>query len=110
MGYLRASASARCPLPPPPPPFPSFSSFAHPPSSPEQSSTALGYVAHVVFAVSRIMGLPLRYPIVPMGSRSFVFADLDGDGGTGVGGSGGSGSGGGGGGGGSLAGSNQHGG
>eukprot|EP00123_Amoebidium_parasiticum_P001226 comp12268_c0_seq1/m.7090 comp12268_c0_seq1/g.7090 ORF comp12268_c0_seq1/g.7090 comp12268_c0_seq1/m.7090 type:complete len:477 (-) comp12268_c0_seq1:551-1981(-) len=42
----------------------------------EELSTALGYVAHLVFMVSRYLQLPLRYPLVPMGSRASIISNV----------------------------------
>jgi hypothetical protein len=39
-------------------------------------SAALGYVAHMIYLLSFYLGTPLRYPVKPMGSRSFVRDDI----------------------------------
>ncbi|KAI5843672.1 UV radiation resistance protein and autophagy-related subunit 14-domain-containing protein, partial [Tricharina praecox] len=39
-------------------------------------SAALGHVAHLVYLLSYYLGTPLRYPVKPMGSRSFVRDDI----------------------------------
>eukprot|EP01133_Synstelium_polycarpum_P008694 gene8694-10214_t len=38
----------------------------------ENISTALGYVCHIVHLASRYLDIPLRYPMTPMASRSFI--------------------------------------
>eukprot|EP01132_Coremiostelium_polycephalum_P001978 gene1978-2435_t len=38
----------------------------------EQIATALGYVCHILFLASKYLDLPLRYPMTPMASRSFI--------------------------------------
>ncbi|EGG16123.1 hypothetical protein DFA_09795 [Cavenderia fasciculata] len=38
----------------------------------ENISTALGYVCHILHLASRYLDIPLRYPMTPMASRSFI--------------------------------------
>lgn len=38
----------------------------------ETLSVALGYVCHLVYMIGKLLELPLRYPMVPAGSRSFA--------------------------------------
>lgn len=38
----------------------------------ETLSVALGYVCHLVYMIAKLLELPLRYPMVPAGSRSFA--------------------------------------
>eukprot|EP01137_Pigoraptor_chileana_P034808 Opistho-2@27904 len=38
----------------------------------ELIATALGHVCHLVFLIAKFIELPLRFPLVPMSSRSFV--------------------------------------
>ena len=38
----------------------------------EQIATALGYVAHLVFMISKYLEIPLRYRLIHHASRSFV--------------------------------------
>lgn len=38
----------------------------------EQISTALGYVAHLTFMMSKYLEVPFRFPILPMCSRSHI--------------------------------------
>ncbi|KAM9958693.1 hypothetical protein ACTFIW_012282 [Dictyostelium discoideum] len=38
----------------------------------EQIATALGYVCHILHLASKYLDIPLRYPMTPMGSRSFI--------------------------------------
>ncbi|EGC28780.1 hypothetical protein DICPUDRAFT_159732 [Dictyostelium purpureum] len=38
----------------------------------EQIATALGYVCHILHLASKYLNVPLRYPMTPMGSRSFI--------------------------------------
>lgn len=42
----------------------------------EQIATALGYVAHLVIMISKYLEVPLRYPMLPMCSRSIVRDDI----------------------------------
>jgi len=39
-------------------------------------SAALGHVAHLIYLLSFYLGTPLRYPVKPVGSRSFVRDDI----------------------------------
>lgn len=38
----------------------------------EQIATALGYVCHIVFMISKWLNIPLRFPVTPMCSRSLI--------------------------------------
>jgi len=38
----------------------------------EQVATALGWTAHLVWLLSFYLGLPLRYPVQPVGGRSLI--------------------------------------
>eukprot|EP00659_Diplonema_papillatum_P008466 gene8466-13056_t len=41
-------------------------------SSDDEAATALGYVAHCMQLLSRIWGVPLRYAVYPIASRSYI--------------------------------------
>lgn len=38
----------------------------------EELSTALGWTAHLVYLISGYLGVPLRYPVQPVGGRSLI--------------------------------------
>lgn len=42
------------------------------PSSVDQLGVALGYVAHLVHQLSRVLLIPLQYQILPKGSRTYI--------------------------------------
>ena len=42
----------------------------------EQIATALGMVCHMLFIVAKFLNLPLRYPMIPMCSRSIIRDDI----------------------------------
>jgi len=42
----------------------------------EQIATALGFVCHVAFMISKYLEVPLRYPMIPMCSRSVIRDDI----------------------------------
>jgi len=42
----------------------------------EQVSTALGFVCHAAFMISNYLEIPLRYTMIPMGSRSVIRDDI----------------------------------
>jgi hypothetical protein len=39
----------------------------------EQVGVALGFAAHLVVILAKYLHIPLRYPIIPMSSRSVIF-------------------------------------
>jgi UV radiation resistance-associated gene protein len=41
-------------------------------SGEEEVATALGWCAHLVYLLSLYLGVPLRYPVQPVGGRSLV--------------------------------------
>jgi len=42
----------------------------------EQIATALGFVCHIIFMISKYLEVPLRYPMIPMCSRSVIRDDI----------------------------------
>lgn len=42
-------------------------------SSSDETAAALGYIAHLVFLLSKYLNVPLRYPLTPKGSCSVIF-------------------------------------
>jgi len=42
----------------------------------EQIATALGFICHVVYMVAKYLEVPLRYPMIPMCSRSIIRDDI----------------------------------
>lgn len=56
-----------------PPPLLWLPSLGHSePSSVDQLGVALGYVAHLVYQLSRVLLIPLQYQILPKGSRTYI--------------------------------------
>lgn len=49
-----------------------FSSSSAEPSSVDHLGVALGYVAHLVHQLSRVLLIPLQYQVKPYGSRSHI--------------------------------------
>lgn len=43
----------------------------------EQVTTALGYIAHLVFMLSKYLNVNLRYKIIPYSSRSYIKDDIN---------------------------------
>lgn len=42
----------------------------------EQIATALGYVAHILHLAAKYLEVPLRYPMIPMCSRSMILDEI----------------------------------
>jgi len=42
----------------------------------EELATGLGFVCHILFMVAKYLDVPLRYPMVPMCSRSFIMDNI----------------------------------
>ena len=49
-----------------------FSSSSTEPSSVDHLGVALGYVAHLIHQLSRVLLIPLQYQVKPYGSRSYI--------------------------------------
>eukprot|EP00026_Physarum_polycephalum_P005331 Phypoly_transcript_05363.p1 GENE.Phypoly_transcript_05363~~Phypoly_transcript_05363.p1 ORF type:complete len:615 (+),score=107.27 Phypoly_transcript_05363:79-1923(+) len=42
----------------------------------EQIATALGYVSHILYLAAKYLEVPLRYPMIPMCSRSMILDEI----------------------------------
>jgi hypothetical protein len=51
-------------------------SMNHEDADPAEIAAALGHVAQLIYLLSYYLGCPLRYPVKPCGSRSFVRDDI----------------------------------